>query len=105
MESYFDESKRNAGTPATPCVFSGSSTLFWGEDSELQAVLVANIRARIDALKLMAKNIYNKKPPFGGKNLLIFLILTLSGNRQRCRHTLLPIQYCPQPRISTDYQS
>jgi hypothetical protein len=66
MESYFEESNKNAGTSATPCVFSCSdSTCFEGDDSELQAVLVAITTARINALSNMAK-IFRIKTPFRG---------------------------------------
>jgi hypothetical protein len=66
MESYFEESNKNAGTSATPCVVSCSgSTCFEGDDNELQAVLVAITTARIKALSIMAK-IFIMKNPLSG---------------------------------------
>jgi hypothetical protein len=72
MESYFDESKRNEGTPATPSVlFCSASSNFWGQDMLLQAVLVARHSARIKALILMAL-IFRIKNPLAGINYYRF---------------------------------
>jgi hypothetical protein len=73
MESYFDESKRNEGTPATSCVlFCSGSSDFGGQDMLLHALHVASIRTRIEALILMALLFIIKNPLAGDKNFKIF---------------------------------
>jgi hypothetical protein len=90
MESYFEESNKNAGTSATPCVCSGTcsdSTCFGGDDSELQAVLVAITNARIAALSNMAKIFIIKNPLSGDKSFDFFILFLYSALQNDNLHT------------------